>query len=213
MTKKGKRSVRSQRPSMENDSLNDNVDNLVVEDKRTEEVEISDMNNNNLPEQPVVNREENPETSETVNEEVVVQEEEHDTDLAMDIPEYDIKPAVSDPEFSTPPPIQYRKNLPTGTIPLPPIKTDSASMFSLSNPLMKYGLMILAAMIVLGVFFLGKKPKTSGPVIVDVTETEGGEKKSVRNSVNRVSSPRIVFGDLRKNPSLMVAPPMTPASH
>lgn len=208
MTKKGKRSVRSQRPSMENDSLNENVDNLVVEDKRTEEPETPVMSNP-FPESDV-----NEEVTATmVNEEEVVNVEEHDTDLAMDIPEYDLKPAVSDPEFSTPPPIQYRKNLPTGTVSAPVIRTESVSMFSLSNPLMKYGLMILAAMIVIGVFFLGKKPTASGPVIVDVTETEGGEKKSVRNSVNRVSSPRIVFGDLRKNPSLMVAPPMTPASH
>jgi hypothetical protein len=183
MTKKGKRSVRSQRPSSENSSLNDNVDISVSDDKREEPtMDVPPVDPPVIPEET----------------------EEHDTELAMDIPNYDIKPAKIEP-------LPYRKNPPT-SLQIPP-KTETPSLFSLSNPLMKYGLMALSGFILIVFFLLSRKPKPPGPVIVDVTETEGGEKKSVRNSVNRVSSPRIIFGDLRKNPSLMVAPPMTPAAH
>ena len=49
---------------------------------------------------------------------------------------------------------------------------------------------------------------SSGPTIVEVTELEGTKTKASVN--NRQSSPRIVFGDLRKNPSLIVAPMVTP---
>jgi len=96
------------------------------------------------------------------------------------------------------------------------------------GPLIRYGSIVLGVLVFYFLFLRKgsdkKNDKNSaaptGPTIVDVTEVkegssssgnDGDEKKSVKSSVNRVSSPRIVFGDLRKNPSLMVAPPMTPA--
>jgi hypothetical protein len=100
------------------------------------------------------------------------------------------------------------------------MKVETANSL-LSNKYVLYG--ALAGVLLLLSFFIFRKPNGSagsatikdvpgGPVIVDVTEMNGKEQeRSVKNSVNRVSSPRIVFGDLRKNPSLMVAPPMTPA--
>jgi hypothetical protein len=100
------------------------------------------------------------------------------------------------------------------------LKEEGPSAGLLGSPFILYGAIGLASLLIL--FFLFRKsspnPNTSnpapgtGPIIVDVTETAGKEaERSIKNSVNRVSSPRIVFGDLRKNPSLMVAPPMTPA--
>lgn len=92
---------------------------------------------------------------------------------------------------------------------------SSTGMFS--NPYVLYGTLAAACLAVIFLFMRRSSEKpgqgpSSGPVIVDVTETAGKEaERSVKNSVNRVSSPRIIFGDLRKNPSLMVAPPMTPA--
>lgn len=94
------------------------------------------------------------------------------------------------------------------------------------GPMIRYGSIFLGILVFYFLFLRkgsGKKNEKgstapAGPTIVDVTEVKEGsssggsdEKKSVKSSVNRVSSPRIVFGDLRKNPSLMVAPPMTPA--
>ena len=106
----------------------------------------------------------------------------------------------------------------------PKRETYQISSKLLQNSLVKYG-SVLLGVIIFYLVFLRKDSKKSaasttaapgGPTIVDVTETSNGggsddNTKSVKSSINRVSSPRIVFGDLRKNPSLMVAPPMTPA--
>jgi len=65
---------------------------------------------------------------------------------------------------------------------------------------------ILGIIIIFMLLSGGKKKK--GPTIVEVTEVPREEKASKASEVpnNRVSSPRIIFGDLRKNPSLAVAP-------
>lgn len=88
-----------------------------------------------------------------------------------------------------------------------------ATMFGLS-PTMMYGAVGVVGVILLYLIFKGKKTSgagSGGPTIVEVTEIDGPKNKSVKNSINnRVSSPRIVFGDLRKNPTLMVAPLITP---
>jgi len=199
MTKKNKRSVRSQRPPY--NPLNDMEDNVTIEDKRTDE-EASPQAMEAEPNQPMetVVESEVVEEVKTPSEDEVTEENVHDTDLAMDIPNYTLR-QVPDGESTR----QSRHAA------KPHVTTQAPPMFSLKNPIVKYGLMALGVIMVAGIIFGSSKAKTpsSGPVIVDVTETEG-ERKSVRNSINRVSSPRIVFGDLRKNPSLMVAPPMTP---
>ena len=197
MSKKSKRSVRSQRSSF--NPLNDTDMNPVVEDKREDTVQ--DLMDSNRDEIGV----EEPELK-NIPEEVQPEEEVAETEPTMEHPQYELKNISADPDLPFP---KYRKNAPTA--PSPSQRSPiSSSMFSLSNPMVKYGLIIVGVIAIIGIFLGTKKAGSTGPVIVDVTETSDGEKKSVRNSVNRVSSPRIVFGDLRKNPSLMVAPPMTP---
>lgn len=58
-------------------------------------------------------------------------------------------------------------------------------------------------------FFSGGKKKSPSPTIVEVTDAKE-ERKSERDgtSNSKMSSPRIIFGDLRRNPSLAVAPPV-----
>lgn len=126
-----------------------------------------------------------------------------------------------EPVVEPPPPAKhqptsaFQKVFPSNTVPATELKRprkDSATKTFSQSPMFKY------AMIGLGVFMFyfifirrsSNKKNVTGPTIVDVTENPTDDKKSVKNSINRISSPRIVFGDLRKNPSLMVAPPMTP---
>jgi hypothetical protein len=195
MSKKNKRSVRSQRSSF--NPLNDTDLNPGFEDKREE----------SFPENMDLRRDEiGAEEPELKN---IPEEEIKDLVEEVEVPTYDLKQIPSEPDVSFPP--RYRKNPPTG--PVHSQRSMSAtSMFSLSNPMMKYGLMAMGVFALIAIFLGLKKSSKSGPVVVEIKEGADGEKKSVRNSVNRVSSPRIVFGDLRKNPSLMVAPPMTPGA-
>lgn len=82
-----------------------------------------------------------------------------------------------------------------------------------SNSL-RYAVMVggalLGVVVLYLLFFSGGKKKTPGPTIVEVTDVKKEEKKSERDSTvnNKMSSPRIIFGDLRRNPSLAVAPPV-----
>jgi hypothetical protein len=173
--------------------------NPVVEDKREDTVQ--DLMESNRDEIEV----EEPELK-NIPEEVQPEEETVETEPIMEHPQYELKNISAESDLTFP---KYRKNAPTA--PSPSQRSPiSSSMFSLSNPMVKYGLIVFGVIAIIGIFLGTKKSSSTGPVIVDVTENADGEKKSVRNSVNRVSSPRIVFGDLRKNPSLMVAPPMTP---
>jgi len=199
MSKKSKRSVRSQRSSF--NPLNDTDMNPVVEDKREETVQdIMDSSRDEI-------EVEEPELKNIPEEIQPSSEEGNESEPIMENPPYELRNISSDPDIPFP---KYRKNAPTA--PSPSQRSPiSSSMFSLSNPMVKYGIVIVCLIAIFGIIMTAKKSSGTGPVIVDVTENTDGEKKSVRNSVNRVSSPRIVFGDLRKNPSLMVAPPMTPS--
>lgn len=72
-----------------------------------------------------------------------------------------------------------------------------------------YGGVAIAAVLLLYGLMANRGGKKGGPTIVEVTEITGdGEKRSekVTANANRMSSPRIVFGDLRRNPSIKVAP-------
>lgn len=207
MTKKNKRSVRSVRPTGTYKSLNEQQENSEQEIKK-------DLMENS--EEPVF--EPTPTVEETLDEvtetpvestQVDEDEEKYNTDLTKDIPQYNLKPI---PETPSPRPMNnHRNNSNNNTVTM---AHKSQSLLSFNNPIMRYGIMGLGAVIVIFVFMMFKKKKVTegGPTIVEVKEKEDDEKKSVRNSINRISSPRIVFGDLRKNPSLMVAPPMTPAA-
>lgn len=105
------------------------------------------------------------------------------------IPEYDVKD-VSIPD-------ERRE----------PLKTSSKS----NLPIIIGAIAVGCALILFLFMTRGKKKNdkgASGPTIVEVTELEGTKTKASVN--NRQSSPRIIFGDLRKNPSLIVAPMVTP---
>jgi hypothetical protein len=207
MTKKNKRSVRSVRPTSTYKSLNDQQENSEQEIKK-------DLMEN--PEEPTFEPTSEPveevldQVTETPAETVQVDEDEekYNTELSKDIPQYNLKPI---PETPSPRTLNNHRKSSNNTVTM---AQKSQSLLSLNNPIMRYGIMGLGAIIVIFVFMMFKKKKVveGGPTIVEVKEKEDDEKKSVRNSINRISSPRIVFGDLRKNPSLMVAPPMTPAA-
>lgn len=81
--------------------------------------------------------------------------------------------------------------------------------------MLRHGIMVGGAVLgILVIYFLffGRKKKKSatGPTIVEVTDVRTEEKKSEGDNTtnNKMSSPRIIFGDLRRNPSLAVAPPV-----
>lgn len=82
-----------------------------------------------------------------------------------------------------------------------------------SNTL-RYVVMVGGILLVLAILYLlifsGVEERIPGPTIVEVTEVKKEEKKSETNNTanNKMSSPRIIFGDLRRNPSLVVAPPV-----
>jgi hypothetical protein len=203
MTKKTKRSVKGlSRPTYK--PLNDVTENQDLDDKKITEMEGE---NTNVP----VPEPETPVVEDKV-EEQAAEEEVYDSDLKIDIPNYTIKPSPSNEEIR-PVTRKTSSSARTRTTSVPQRSSMSSilGMFSLGNPMMKYGL--LALVFVVLYFMVVKKSKKSdqGPTIIEIKEGDSGEKKSVKSSINRVSSPRIVFGDLRKNPSLMVAPPMTPA--
>jgi len=86
---------------------------------------------------------------------------------------------------------------------------------SQSNGMMKMAIVAGGAILGLGILFMmfsGKgKKKESGPTIVEVTEVSKEEKRSEKSDVinNKMSSPRIIFGNVRKNPKLAVAPPVS----
>lgn len=103
------------------------------------------------------------------------------------------------------PSVTYVSPRPTVSRPVPK-ETPKPNM-------LKYGVMIggaiLGVLVLYFLFFSGGKKKTSGPTIVEVTEVKPiEEKKSEAEAanVNKMSSPRIIFGELRKNPTLAVAP-------
>lgn len=199
MTKKTKRSVKGlTRPTYK--PLNDVTEIQEPEDKKITEME----GDNNVPapesETPVV---------EDKVEEQVAEEKVYDSDLKMDIPNYTIKPSEDSSPVTRR--TSARSKSRTETVPKRSSMSSILGMFSLGNPMVKYGLLALVFIIVYMIVIKKSKKTEQGPTIVEVKEGETGDKKSVKSSINRVSSPRIVFGDLRKNPSLMVAPPMTPA--
>lgn len=199
MTKKQKRSVK--RTPMFN-PLNDIISHENTEEKKESEMETPSEEN--------LEMQVDQEVADIVNE---------DPELSALVEEEPVEEDMVFESISEEPPIE--------TVPIPKVieaaprywskvnasspkkTTETFSQSILSSPMIKYGLPIIGGILFLFIIFK-RSSKPSGPVIVDVTESGNGEKKSVRNSVNRVSSPRIVFGDLRKNPSLMVAPPITP---
>lgn len=188
MTKKTKRSVKGlTRPTYK--PLNDVMENKDTEDKKITEME----GDNNVPA---------PEPEIPAVEEETVEEEVYNSDLKIDIPNYAIKPSPSNENIE--PVVRRTTNRvqPSSSI---------LSMFSLGSPMVKYGALALIFIVFYFMVIRRSKKTDQGPTIVEVKEGDSGDKKSVKSSINRVSSPRIVFGDLRKNPSLMVAPPMTPA--
>jgi hypothetical protein len=201
MTKKQKRSVK-RTPLYKPLNGIENTDS--IEEKKDLEMETSseDIRNEDVMETMNKDPNDDPEISSLVQEAEPTQEETFDSvaeePALVPIPEP--KPIETVPRYwnkVTPP--SSKKSF-----------QESGPMSLLSSPIVKYGLPIVGGIILMFLMFK-RSPKSTGPIIVDVTDSSNGEKKSVRNSVNRVSSPRIVFGDLRKNPSLMVAPPITPA--
>lgn len=199
MTKKQKRSVK--RTPMFN-PLNDIISHENSEEKKESEMEIPSEENLEMQvEQEVADiLNEDPELS------ALVDEEPFEEDMVFEsISEEPPIETVPTPKVIEAAPRYWSKVNASS----PKKTTETFSQSILSSPMIKYGLPIIGGILFLFIIFK-RSSKPSGPVIVDVTESGNGEKKSVRNSVNRVSSPRIVFGDLRKNPSLMVAPPITP---
>lgn len=199
MTKKQKRSVK--RTPMFN-PLNDIISHENSEEKKESEMEIPSEENLEMQvEQEVADiLNEDPELS------ALVDEEPFEEDMVFEsISEEPPIETVPTPKVIEAAPRYWSKVNASS----PKKTTETFSQSILSSPIIKYGLPIIGGILFLFIIFK-RSSKPSGPVIVDVTESGNGEKKSVRNSVNRVSSPRIVFGDLRKNPSLMVAPPITP---
>jgi hypothetical protein len=96
---------------------------------------------------------------------------------------------------------------------IPDVKKDNVIRVSKKNNMMFIlGAVAVGCVLLFVIFMMMRKkgsPKASGgPTIVEVTELEGSKTKASVN--NRQSSPRIIFGDLRKNPSLIVAPMVTP---
>jgi hypothetical protein len=88
---------------------------------------------------------------------------------------------------------------------LPPPKPAQNNMRTV---IMVGGALIGLAVISMFVFSKGTK-KEKGPTIVEVTDVKREERRSEKsegNVNNKMSSPRIIFGNLRKNPSLVVAP-------
>lgn len=199
MTKKQKRSVK--RTPMFN-PLNDIISHENSEEKKESEMEIPSEENLEMQvEQEVADiLNEDPELSALVEEEPV--EEDMVFESISEEPPIETVPTPKVIEAAP----RYWSKVNASS---PKKTTETFSQSILSSPMIKYGLPIIGGILFLFIIFK-RSSKPSGPVIVDVTESGNGEKKSVRNSVNRVSSPRIVFGDLRKNPSLMVAPPITP---
>lgn len=141
----------------------------------------------------------------------------------VDVVEEELPVVEEKPIIETQEPVSRNHVFPEGPVKYR-LKHSEDSL--LANPIVRYGSVVLGLLLFYFLFFRksnkgSNKPATQGPTIVDVTPSnpdkgaaddgDDDKKKSVRSSVNRVSSPRIVFGDLRKNPSLMVAPPMTPA--
>jgi hypothetical protein len=90
-----------------------------------------------------------------------------------------------------------------------PIQSSQLSSL-LSSSTVKIGLIAGGCILGIVIFYMlfSPKKKAGGPTIVEVTDVKIEEKKSNLSEVNnnRISSPRIIFGDLRKNPSLVVAP-------
>jgi hypothetical protein len=201
MTKKQKRSVK--RTPMFN-PLNDIISPEITEEKKESEMEI--------PREENLEMKVDQEVADIVNEDpelsALVEEEPVEEDMVFEsISEEPPIETVPTPKVIEAAPRYWSKVNASS----PKKTTETFSQSILSSPMIKYGLPIIGGILFLFIIFK-RSSKPSGPVIVDVTESGNGEKKSVRNSVNRVSSPRIVFGDLRKNPSLMVAPPITPGA-
>lgn len=200
MTKKQKRSVK--RTPMFNPLNNINSPEISEEKKESEMETPQEENVETRTDQEVADIvNEDPELSTLVDEEPV--EESMVFESIAEEPPVETAPAPKVIE-ATP---RYWSRISSS----PKKSTETFSQSILSSPMVKYGLPIIGGILFLFIIFR-KSSKPTGPIIVDVTESGNGEKKSVRNSVNRVSSPRIVFGDLRKNPSLMVAPPITPGA-
>lgn len=205
MTKKQKRSVK-RTPLYKPLNGIENTDS--IEEKKDLEMETSseDIRNEDVMETMNNDLNDDPEISSLIQEEAEPSQEETFDSIAEEpalVPIPEPKPFETVPRY-------WNK-----VVPPSPKKSSQESggpMSLLSSPFVKYGLPIVGGIILMFLIFK-RSPKPTGPIIVDVTDSSNGEKKSVRNSVNRVSSPRIVFGDLRKNPSLMVAPPITPASN
>lgn len=211
----GKRSKRSVRPrqmttNTDHISLNPVEEEIVNEEKR------------DMVDEPIeTNQETSQDSIEKVDTMVKINEIPNDevkeeNNSKEESREEDTKESVVNP----PPPVNHQpssafQRVFPNTTPVTDVKKQKSSSSTLSmlqNPIIKYSMIGLGVLMFYFIFLRssGKKTDASGPTIVDVTGSDNSDKKSVKNSINRVSSPRIVFGDLRKNPSLMVAPPMTP---